>query len=88
MSWLFGRGDPDWGRPPDPRTATLGYDTIPGNAEFIDLEALTPPPGGEALRWIGWVPLARALEGARPRIWEEDAATAAIRMQAESFGAP
>lgn len=51
-----------------------------------DLEALTPAPGWERLRWVGWVPLARVLEGARERVWDEDAATAAARMQAERFG--
>jgi len=51
-----------------------------------DLEALTPPPGWEPLRWVGWAPLSRALEGALPRTWDEDAATAAARMQTERFG--
>ncbi|MEV5070350.1 hypothetical protein MRBLMI12_001955 [Microbacterium sp. LMI12-1-1.1] len=54
--------------------------------DYRDLEALRPAPGGEPLRWVGWVPLARALEGAQPRVWDEDAATAAMRMQAERFG--
>lgn len=55
--------------------------------DYRDLESLSPAPGWEPLRWVGWVPLARVLEGAVPRIWEEDAATAALRMQADRFGA-
>ncbi len=50
-----------------------------------DIEELTAP-GGAPLRWIGWVPLSRVLEGARPRTWDEDAAAAAARMQDERFG--
>jgi hypothetical protein len=29
MSWLLGCGDPKRACTPDPRTAALGYDTIP-----------------------------------------------------------
>lgn len=54
--------------------------------EYRALEALTPATGWEPLRWVGWVPLSRVLEGARPRTWDEDPATAAARMQAERFG--
>jgi cell wall-associated NlpC family hydrolase len=50
------------------------------------LEALTPAPGWEPLRWLGWVPLDRVLQGARPREWNEDPAAAAVRMQKERFG--
>lgn len=54
--------------------------------DYRELEALQPAPGWEPLRWVGWVPLVRVLEGAQPRVWDEDAAAAAIRMQAERFG--
>jgi hypothetical protein len=50
------------------------------------LEGLAPAAGWQPLRWVGWVPLGCALEGARPRTWDEDAAAAAARMQAERFG--
>jgi hypothetical protein len=50
------------------------------------IEALTPAPGWEQLRWVGWAPLTRALEGARPRVWRGEAASEAVRMQAERFG--
>ncbi|MFC8681810.1 hypothetical protein ACFT30_09830 [Microbacterium ureisolvens] len=54
--------------------------------EHLALEQLTPAPGWEPLRYVGWVPLGRALEGARPRVWDDDPADAARRMQAERFG--
>ncbi|WP_203580894.1 hypothetical protein [Microbacterium hibisci] len=54
--------------------------------DHLALEQLTPAPGWEPLRYLGWVPLSRALEGARPRHWDDDPAAAAQRMQAERFG--
>jgi len=53
---------------------------------YRDLESLAPAPGWEALSFVGWVPLSRALEGSRPRQWMTDAATSAVQMQAERFG--
>ncbi len=50
------------------------------------LESLTPAPGWEPMRWVGWTPLTRVMEGASPRDWDENAVDAAARMQAERFG--
>jgi hypothetical protein len=52
------------------------------------LEGLAPAAGWQPLRWVGWVSLDRVLEGARPRTWDEDAADAAVRTQAQRFGQP
>lgn len=51
-----------------------------------ELESLAPAAGWEPLRWVGWVSLGRALQGARRRRWQGDAADIATRMQMERFG--
>lgn len=54
---------------------------------YRGLAALTPAPGWSSPRFVGWVPLARALEGSIRRPWpdEEDAAAVARSMQADRF---
>ena len=50
------------------------------------VEQLAPPPGGEPLSLVGWVPLSRVLEGAVPKAYDDDPANAAVRAQRERFG--
>ena len=57
--------------------------------DLLAVEQLTPPPGGEPLSFIGWVPLSRVLEGSVPKPYaEDDPAEAAVRTQRERFGSP
>jgi hypothetical protein len=53
--------------------------------DYRSIAALTPAPGWEPLRLVGWVPLARVLEGSRARQWSTDAESEAMRQQAERF---
>lgn len=55
--------------------------------DYSALPSLTPARGWEALRWVGWVPMERVLEGSRSREWSgADAADAAAAAQTERFG--
>jgi NlpC/P60 family len=52
---------------------------------YRSLALLTPAAGWEPLHFLGWVPLARALEGSQTREWSTDAVAAAARQQTDRF---
>ncbi|MFF2632895.1 hypothetical protein ACFVR6_08465 [Microbacterium sp. NPDC058021] len=54
---------------------------------YRGLAALTPAPGWESPRFVGWAPLARVLEGSIRREWpaDDDPAETASRMQTDRF---
>lgn len=53
--------------------------------EYLSVASLTPASGWEPLRFVGWVPLTRVLEGSRTREWAADAVSEALRQQTERF---
>jgi cell wall-associated NlpC family hydrolase len=52
---------------------------------YRSLALLPPAAGWEPLHFLGWVPLARALEGSQAREWSTDAVSAAVRQQTDRF---
>lgn len=53
--------------------------------DYRQLTSLTPASGWEPLRYVGWVPLTRALEDSEPKKWTTDPAVTAAQMQADWF---
>ena len=53
---------------------------------YRSLALLTPAAGWEPLHFLGWVPLARALEGSQARAWSTDhPVSAAVQQQTDRF---
>ena len=55
--------------------------------DYRSLASLSPAAGWESLRLVGWVPLARVLEGSQAREWSTDAVSAALQQQTDRFAA-